>query len=356
MSTGPQSGLFRRTLGGVQQVAGWVASLLPDRDQRLVWQEFRNKARAFDLFANLESALDLQPSRSYSAGELVDKVLQKDPYESPWIMEGVGHYLADRHRDASQPLFSGSLAARCLVPLHVGMGLSFANRVLGSLSSESPEARVREAVDTFIGQCHNTAQPGFEPVAHEGLGLVARNVYPRLVRAVARAAAEIRPGIEEYFWHGVGRGLYFLPANAMPSSCAPWIAIDAAQKESPHPVARRNMLAGLAWALILVNLQHPEIPALFLKHHGDVLCPDNIFRNGITSAMRIWLACSPEDPAPKRLIGYRPDPSDRDLCRLWAEQVVEPCEEMIRRGGPAPDEPTPLPQVFHYISEPPYAR
>jgi hypothetical protein len=351
MGTGPQSGLFRRTLGGVRQVAGWVASRLPDREQRLVWQEFRNKARAFDLFANVESALDLQPGGSYSAGELAEKVQRKDSYEAPWIMEGMGHFLADRHRDAGQPLFlAGAVPARCFVPLHVGMGLCFANRVLGELSCQPPETRVRAAVERFLGLCRNGAQPGFEPVAHEVLGLVARNVYPRLVRAIARAAAEIRPEIEEYFWHGVGRGLYFLPANAMPSSCAPWIAIDGVQNEAPHPAARRNMLAGLAWALVLVNLQYPEIPALFLKHHSDVLCPDNIFRNGITSAMRIWIASSPDDPSPKGLIRHRPDPFDRDLCWLWAEQVVQPCEEMIRRGGPAPDEPTPLPQVFRYVA------
>jgi hypothetical protein len=351
VTTGPQSGLFRRTLGGVRQVAGWVASLLPDCDQRLVWQEFRNKARAFDLFANVESGLQLQSGRSYSAGDLIEKLQPMDPYESPWIIEGVGHFLADRHREASQPLFgSGELPVRWLVPLHVGMGLSFANRVLRGLPSQPAEPRVQEAVESFVGLCRGNAQPGFECVAHEALGLVTRNLYPRLVRPVALAAAEIGPEIEEYFWHGVGRGLYFLPANAMPSSCAPWIAIDAAQKESPHPAARRNTLAGLAWALILVNLQYPEIPALFLKHHSGVLCQHNIFRNGITSAMRIWIASSPEDPSPKCLIGYQPDRSDGDLCRLWAEQVVQPCEKLIRTGSPAPDERTHLPQVFRYVA------
>jgi hypothetical protein len=332
----PQRGLFRLTLGGLQQVAGWVASVLPDRDQRLVWQEFRNKALAFELFANVDSVLQLRPGHNYSADELIEKALQLDPYESVWAMEGVGHLLAERQQDAGQRLFPSD--PRLLVPLHVGMGLSFANRILTTLRKTASPLEVRQAVESFTRVCEIGSTPGFEPVAFEALGLVARNVYPHLVPSIARQSAGIEAELEEYFWHGVGRGLYFLPGNAMPASCAPWIAIKAAERESPHELARRNMLAGLVWALTLVNLRHPEIPALFLKHHGDVICRDDVFRNGLTSAILIWRASSPEDPSLQSFFRYRPDPGDRNLCQLWDDQVTN-----LR-----PNQPSSVPAAFRY--------
>jgi len=331
----PQSGLFRLTLGGLQQVAGWVASVLPDRDQRLVWQEFRNKALAFELFANVDSVLKLRPGHNYSAAELIERALRLDLYESVWAMEGVGHLLAERQLFPSD---TADVSPRLLVPLHVGMGLSIANRTLSTLRKTPSELEVRQAVESFTRLCESGSTPGFEPVAFEALGLVARNVYPDLVQSVARQSAGVEAELEEYFWHGVGRGLYFLPGNAMPASCAPWIAIKAAERESPHESARRNMLAGLVWALTLVNLRHPEIPALFLKHHGDVVCGDDVFRNGLTSAILIWRASSPEDPSLQAFFRYHPDPGDRNLCQLWDDQVTN-----LR-----PNEHSSIPAAFRY--------
>jgi hypothetical protein len=355
MSTGnpssPQSGFLRFTLGGLQQVAGWVASVLPDRDQQLVWQEFRNKALVFGLFANVESVLQLTPGQTYSAAELVERALRLDPFESVWAMEGIGHFLAERHLDGRQPFIppdSAGVPAHVFVALHVGMGLSFANRSLSTLMKTPSPLEVRQAVESFTRLCKLCSTPGFEPVAFEALGLVTRNVYPHLVQSVARQSAGIDPELEEYFWHGVGRGLYFLPGNAMPASCAPWIAIKAAEREAPHEMARRNMLAGLVWAVTLVNLRHPEIPALFLKHHSNVLCQDDVFRNGLASAILIWLASSPQDPSLKSFFLFHPDAGDRNFCRLWNDQVKYPCRNMLREGGLRPEELLPVPTAFRY--------
>jgi hypothetical protein len=347
----PQSGLLRLTLGGLQQMAGWVASVLPDRDQKLVWQEFRNKAVVFDLFANVESVLHLRPGHSYSATELIERALRLDPFESAWVVEGVGHYLAERHPGVGQPLFALdglSVAPRWFVPLNVGMGLSFASRILSRLPAKPSAQQVRDAVQAFMRLCENNSHPGFEAVAHEALGLVTRNVYSHLVQPVARQLAEIDPEIEEYFWHGVGRGLYFLPANAMPASCAPWIAVSAAQREAPHELARRNMLAGLVWAITLVNLRNPEILSLFVKYHRDAVCQDDVFRNGLTSAILIWLACSPGDRSLRAFLQYRPDAGDRRFCHLWNEQVTLPCGDMLRDGDLSPDEQQCVPAAFRY--------
>src|SRR5260370_18554215 len=126
----PQSGLFRLTLGGVQQVAGWIASVLPDQNQRLVWQEFRNKAVVFELFANVDSVLELRPGHSYSAAELVERALRLDPFESAWAVTGVAHYLTERHQNVRHRLFcsdGASVDSQWHVPPHLGPALSFAD-------------------------------------------------------------------------------------------------------------------------------------------------------------------------------------------------------------------------------------
>ena len=113
-------------------------------------------------------------------------------------------------------------------------------------------------------------------------------------------------------------------------------------------MARRNMLAGLVWAITLVNLRNPEIPALFLKYHSDVVCQDDVFRNGLTSAMLIWLDCSPEDPSLRAFLCYRPDSADRDLYQLWDEQVIHACRDILREGGLSLDERQRVPAAFRY--------
>ena len=86
-----------------------------------------------------------------------------------------------------------------------------------------------------------------------------------MVRIVDRGLSAIDPDIVGYFWHGVGRGLYFLPINALPCSSSTWRAVEMAHEEAPHTLGRLNALGGLAWAVTLVNIRHPAILEAFLN-------------------------------------------------------------------------------------------
>jgi hypothetical protein len=345
----PQRGLFRFTLAGLQKLADLIASILPDANQRARWQELRNKARVFELFANVKVVLGLARETCCSTSELIGKASGLEAFESVWAVEGVGHLLAERWTESSGPLFP-EVPRRWLVPLHVGMGLSFANRTLKSLSARPTEPEARLALERFTHLCRSASHGGFELVSYEALGLVTRTLYPHLVRLVARQAAQIKPELEELFWHGVGRGLYFLMANALPSRCAPWAALQEIQREPPHVAARRNTLAGFVWALTLVNLPQPEILALFLKHHRGVLCEGDAFRNGLTSSILVWMECAPEDATAYRFIEHCPEPGDQDLCHLWTEEVTRPCSELLRIRRLRRDTHRCLPEVFRYYS------
>jgi hypothetical protein len=346
----PQRGLIRLTTVWLEQFAGSLSSLLPDWDQRLVWREFKNKITVFDLFANVESALRLTPCLAWTLSELMERTILMDPFESVWAMEGIGHLMEERSWQAGRGPRSflrdnASLSPRSLVPLHSGMGLSLAGRVLSTLDAESPGGEVRAAVERFHELCHDYSVEGLAMVAFESLGLVVRTLHPHLARQISLHLSDISFDLDDYFWHGVGRGLYFLPCNAMPSSCAPWKAVDCAVREPPHETGRRNAIAGVVWALALVNLRDPAIVALFLQHHAKT-ADAAVFQNGLASALLIWRYMAPGDSTLQSFLNYRP--ADQLLSQVWFRHVKGPCCGLYREERDSPFDRRLVSEAFRY--------
>src|SRR5262249_11421336 len=172
--------------------------------------------------------------------------------------------------------------------LHAGMGLSFANRLLETIKPGSPGGRVREVLGQFVELCKENSTNGYQGAAYESLGLVARNLYPHMVRSIDQQLSAIHGDLVGYFWHGVGRAIYFAPTNFWPDGRSPDRGVEMALRVSPHEVARLNSLAGLTWALTLVNIRQPEIMQSLLKRQGRLLNEDGAFSNGLSSAIIIW--------------------------------------------------------------------
>jgi hypothetical protein len=124
------------------------------------------------------------------------------------------------------------------------------------------------------------------------------------------------------------------------------------QLEAPHTLGRLNVLAGLAWALTLVNIRYPEILETFLKHHGDLLSTSDAFANGVSSATMIWYDMTWNDPYLKAFCRHQPDPSDPDLVKLWNRQVRGPCLEALQHHYGMLKEQHRLGEVFRYQSLP----
>ncbi len=348
----PQDGAFRHALGGMRTLAAGIEAALPPGGPRITWLEFGNKARAFELFANVNVCLGLLPGGSYQAWELVERACALEPWESVWAVEGTGYLLAQRFADGSGPIFDRRrmpVPRRCIIPLHAGLGLSLAQRSLALLGSSSGgTCLIREAVTSFARMCRANVTRGYEPIAYEALGLVTRTQYRSHLKPVASAVGAIRREMEELFWHGVGRGMYFQLENAVPASCAPWVAVAEADTAAPHERARRNMLAGLVWAMTLVNLRHPAVIELFLRYHADSVCPGGIFRNGFESAVRVWLDAAPHDLAARALALHVPGSA---MALLWKDAVTEPCRRLVCRTPMSEDERLRLPSLFRCPEE-----
>ena len=327
--------LVKTALELMQHASGFLQWLSPIPDSPEVWAEFQNKIEAFSLFEYVDSEIGVLGCPGLCLQELVLRASRLGPYRSVWAMEGIGHYYAESQRALGQMpvgLLSeqntSGLPSACLVPLHTGMGLSLAETALDSICKQPADCG--RLVDIFRELCNINSRPGYSGAAFEALGLIARHLYPHLIPSIDSCLAKNADGLAR-FWHGMGRGTYFLAANFPPFCSAPWKAFDMCLCEPPQELGRRNAVAGLAWALTLVNIRHPEILAVFLKHHGSQITGSQAFANGVCSAMTIWLDASPGDGYLEALRTHVPRGLDASLTRLWNAYIKQPCDQALQQ-------------------------
>jgi hypothetical protein len=262
-----------------------------------------------------------------------------------WAIEGLGHDYADWARRNGTPLrllrAEGVLPDAALPMLHAGFGLSVADEVLRRLTPFDDEAAGGAAVDEFCRQCDRDSRRGYTGCAYESLGLVTRTLYLPLMHSLHRALASERPTLLPYFWHGIGRGLYFSPLQFVPGVSSPWARIDA---EAPDARAQSNATAGLAWATALVNMRHPEIVAAVLPGVSERLRARGAVAEGVASALAMALETDPSNPFLPRFCAYAPAAAASR--QVWSA-TVPPIEavDRIRREAL---EPPGLEVLFRY--------
>jgi|RhiMetdeSRZDD1v2_1073273.scaffolds.fasta_scaffold04093_10 hypothetical protein len=325
------------TFDMLQQSAEVGRWLMPGRENRLAWQEFRNKLQAFDLFEHVDVVLSIPAGPDLSLTALLVQADALGPYRAVWALEGLGRYYAETcwtHKGTPHHLLMAdqvsALPPYSLVPLHTGMGLSLADRLLATVQSQGSDAATGRMLQQFIALCQHNSRVGYTRAVIEALGLVTRLRCPELIPIVDRQLSSIDPDLVGYFWHGVGRGLYFLPLNALPCASSNWRAVEMAQGEAPHALGRLNALAGLAWAVTLVNIRHPEILEAFLHQHAHALSENDACANGVSSALMMWYDMQGDDPYLRAFCRYQPDATVPGLVQLWNSQVRGPCQEALQ--------------------------
>jgi hypothetical protein len=122
--------------------------------------------------------------------------------------------------------------------------------------------------------------------------------------------------------------MYFDPMNMLPSVNAPWRAIRRLETEAPHPLAYRNALSGLSWAITVVNMRHPIVMEAFLRHHADLARANDAFGNGVTSSLMMRYDTTRDDARIAPFIHNRP--SDPAVAVAWQSLITVPCAEALR--------------------------
>ncbi len=336
---GPESLTPRSTLKTCLELvraAENITQFIPGSSNRRAWQEFQNKLRAFYFFEHADSVLDLPRDRRVNDVEVVRRLACLEVADSIWAAEGFGrHYTNSHHRDQSstRPWLTDTFARTArqyLVPFHSGMGLAFADSWLNSTRGGAVE---RSELQEFLFLCRTNARDEFVGAVYENLGLACRTQYPEMVRGIDELLTVLDPAIAAFFWHGVGRALYFLPTGFFPNAGLISRALQRAQEEPPHDLGRSNATAGVAWALTLVNMRQPKIMEDFLKNYGPWLSEGEAFANGVQSALIIWHDCAGQDPLLRAFCEHRPDPADDEAVSLWDRYAGRPSEKAAENYG-----------------------
>ena len=331
----------------VGQSSEAIADWIPGEASALSFQTFLNNYNVFNLVKNnpvvipSDGPLDLEflIEQAYAVGE----------YGALWAVEGLGHDYAQTfwgRKPVRGILTEGqgkALPPKSLTMMHAGLGLLLAEKIMPAVTPHMEEGEVAKILNHFIHLVEANARVGYHGAAFESLGLVTRTWHQEVVSVVDRVLTKIRPEVAEFFWHGVGRALYFLPIHFVPGFPSAW---QAAKNEPPHDWGRRNAIAGLSWATALVNLKQPAILARVLQR-GYQSAQDDAFTNGVMSAMIMAADVNPHDIYLKLFLQYEPDGA---LADRWNTLVRQPVERALKVYYPLLKNSGSLGSIFHYQS------
>ncbi|NTV03923.1 radical SAM protein, partial [bacterium] len=269
--------------------------------------------------------------------EVVAKAYALGSFPALWAVEGIGHdYVeARKHRGESlTDLLTSSEVADLpdgsLTMLHAGIGLGLAEIALDDLRPDAAPEKMDAALRQFLADCTSSSRKGYVGCALESLGLVTRHFYGHsMVLAVDKRLEGIDEAMRGFFWHGVGRAVYFSPDNMVPGLSSPWPAVDMCDRLAPHDLARDNMVAGVAWGMTMVNLKQPVVLEALLHKHA-AFADSAAFSNGVASSIVMRKDTTPDEEHIAALVKYEPTTSDASLEALWDRAVRQP-----RRAGPA---------------------
>lgn len=310
--------------------------LRPDDEGEAVREELWGKLEVYRLVRRGSASLGEAAAEREVFEAAVERALWRDPHRALWTLEGLGHGHASAVLAAGpdpRAILAGARVPDCgQVMVHLGLGMALAEHVVAALEPDDP-AGAQAAVERFVDLCRVHSAPGQADAALESLGLVVRCFFPELVLPIDRALAE-RGGadggwLHEYFWHGVGRAMYFLPLHLLPGYGTIPTALRRLEREAPHALARAGGRSGVAYAATLVQLGRPVVLERFVHRHPEAV--DRTFAEGMVSAVLLRRRTTPA--APELDAFLRHVPADREAVGRWRTLVAEPVHEVLFRGG-----------------------
>ena len=324
LSPGP---ILKATVGtGTRAMQGMRVSTSPSATSA-AFTEIKNKGGVYLLVRQNKRALEIPTPtpNPFPIDTYLDRAYKRDDYAALWAVEGLGRLFGESQLEAGDTseainLLGGSeadgLADKSMLMLHAGIGLAYAQRILGDLKAQPSDEEVLEATRSIFELCRQNSRPSHLGATVESLGLVTRTFNPKLLSQVDRAVEELEPQWRGYFWHGVGRALYFLPMNFLP--CSTWEVVEMATRESVDDISRHNLYAGAGWAMTMVNLCSPQVLTdLVINPHGDKLAGNIWFQNGVASALVMRQNTTPGTPLIQSFLNATENSNDGKLQSQW---------------------------------------
>jgi hypothetical protein len=321
---------------------------------RLGWEELKNNFEVFRLVKNVSQLLAIPPGgQDFDLRKAVEGAYALGQFPDLWAVEGLGHDYTmtffprwGKGQSVRGILTDGQasvLPDKSLTMMHAGLGLAFAEKLMDRITPYSPASDIRGVLQEFVTLVKDNARNGYEGAAYESLGLVTRFWHAQMVNIVDQYMQEVEPEAVGYFWHGVGRALYFFPTYFVPGFLSAWIPV---QQEPPYELAKLNMIAGLTWATTVVDIRQPQIMESILKYQGDIVSKTSAFTNGVMSALIMGSDITPGDAYINQFLEYKP--SDPQMAELWTRLIACPAKDAVERIYPMLKKHNRLGEVFRY--------
>ena len=346
------AGILHAATELVQPMFAVLDLLAPGSDTEASAQELANKLELLDLVRNAESWLGLSPRAQTNLARRIERAYGLGPFLALWGVETVGIDYATRQlQGAGLPSRllrtgeGGEAPPATLTMLHAGMGLGFAQKLFEPLGPGASAGRIRATLEQFVQLCRNNSRPGYGGAALEALGLVIYRFHRALVGAVDTHLSEIQGDLPAYFWHGLGRAVYLSSEYVLPWKRIDWRTV---ADIAPHQVGRRNLVAGLAWAITLINMRHPRVLESLLRHHGAALTDDDAFANGVASSLLVRYDTTPDAVFLATFCQYGQSLRDPRLAALWTNEVERLCRQAIIHLHPRLQREQRFEKVFRY--------
>ncbi len=280
-------------------------------------------------------------------GSLVAETYRRDPRHTAFLLERLCYDFVRGLRRSGAELrhlldgaAPGALPEQSMILLHAGLGMALTDILVRPLSRSSPAAAVDAALDRFAESVRDNARPELAAVPFEALGLMVRRFIPRLhdlVEARLRARDE---RLTAYYWHGAGRGIYFLMSLFHPFPGTARRGLERCRREPLEPHHRLDALARFSFPSTMINLRHPELVARLLPYLG----PGEIeaLASGVAGALLTRHHTSPGEPGVREFLrpiaAPRPRPAGDRVAEIWVElwedAVRRPCAEALDRAYP----------------------
>jgi hypothetical protein len=342
----------------VMPVFTWLINfVIPGRNARILAMEASNKGHIMTLVNGLASYVDAEFKTPVQT--IVEKCYALGPFPALWAIEGTGKDICEWHM-ARNPKPARIMPDAKLDPqwegawlmLHAGMGMGFAKYYVDRMKTKSND-EIRNAVVSTVDLCRANSRPGYFGAAMESLGLVSRFMgNSSYCRSVHNVLTDYAPDAVGFFWRGVGRAVYFHPINFMPGFLHPCRAIKMCAREAPNAEMRENMLAGMAWAMTVVNMTTPQVMEWILENHDDYFSGSPGFFNGVVSSVVMRFDTTPGLDLIQQFMKHKPDSRNQVLTGLWNSKIKGSLETAMNMVYPVLKKHQRLDEVFHYQSLP----
>lgn len=333
-------------------LAKTTAGITPGQKGKLAWTGFNFRLRAFTFFEHINIILDLDPRSHLSLVEALQRIEKLGLENRMWALEGVGYIYGENILTFKEPpsglLRKKKLPRWSIGSLHSGMGMAFATWFLKNFQHQDSNSHSGKKLEYYLNFARENSMSGCGEIPVESLGFIARLLYPAVVPVLDRLLQEIDRDLAAYFWHGVGRAFCFLPGNIWPARIFHWRTVKIAVNEAPHELGYLNILSGLAWPFILVNLKEPRILEYMLLYQKDYLSENDAFADGVSSAIVFLLESIHDGSLAGSVCDHKPDSADTGLLKAWHKLIKTPCDKAVKNLYPYLDKKNCWSELFKY--------